>query len=206
MVRALLRLPGVYRGFARLFNVAEVHRRLVRDAGYRPGLRTLDIGCGPGDLATLIDARDYVGVDISEEYIAHARSNHGGTFHVLPAHHVGELDGPFDLALMVGVFHHMPDAEVRATLDGLARIMTATGRFVLLEAIWPSRFWDVPGYMLRRLDRGRFVRTREQWCRLLGESWGLTDVRVPRNFLIEYFTCTLVPSAASSRGEKSHAA
>ena len=70
---------------------------------------------------------------------------------------------------------------------GLRRALVETlgGRF--------RRGWDVPGYVLRRLDRGRFVRSSAAWCRLLDETWSVSDVKMIRNFLIEYFTCTLTP-------------
>jgi SAM-dependent methyltransferase len=207
MLRILLRLPRFYRSFSRLFNVDAVHRQLVQETGYRPGMRTLDIGCGPGELAKYIAPADFTGIDISQEYIRFARAQHGGAFHALPADRVGELAGPFDLALMFGVFHHLSDAEVRATLAGLARVLRPTGRFVLWEAVWPSRCWDLPGYLLRWLDRGRFVRSRAAWCRLLGETWAVTDVRVRRNLVIEYFICTLTPPLPAGRtSEASHAA
>lgn len=206
MLRTLLRLPRVYRSFSRVFNVDEVHRRLVAEAGYRPGVRTLDIGCGPGELARYVEPADFTGIDISDEYIAYARAHHGGRFHVLPADRVGELPERFDLALMFGVFHHLSDAEVRATLAGLARVLAPGGRFVLLEAVWPSRCWDVPGYLLRALDRGKYVRSEAEWCRLLGETWQVRDVRVTRNFIIEYFGCTLTPPAAVQTREVKHVA
>jgi SAM-dependent methyltransferase len=206
MLRSLLRFPGVYRSFSNLFNVEKVHRDFVAASGYRPGTRTLDIGCGPGDLAKHFAAADYTGIDISPTYVESARRRFGATFHVLPADRVGELDGPFDLAVMFGVFHHLPDAEVRATLAGLERVLGPQGRFFLLEAVWPSRGVDVPGYVLRRLDRGKFVRSRGAWCKLLGERWSLSEVRMARNFLIEYFVCTLTPPAAAGQREASHAA
>ncbi len=207
MLRSLLKLPTVYRSFSTLFNVEKVHREFIEASGYRPGMRTLDIGCGPGELSRYVAAADFTGIDISPEYIRYAQTHHGGTFHTLPADRVGELDGKFDLALMFGVFHHLSDNAVRATLAGLSKILRPSGRFFLLEAVWPSRPWDVPGYALRALDRGKYVRTRRTWCRLLGETWSLADVKVTRNFLIEYFVCTLLPPLRPARfSEVNHVA
>ena len=39
----------------------------------RQGLRTLDLGCGPGAFADLFAGDDYVGVDLNSRYIDHAR-------------------------------------------------------------------------------------------------------------------------------------
>jgi cyclopropane fatty-acyl-phospholipid synthase-like methyltransferase len=199
MSRALLRIPFVYRALSRCFNVDAAHRDLVARAGYRSGMRTLDVGCGPGDLAKYFDPADYVGIDMSEAYVAAARARFAATFHVLPAERVGQLSERFDLAVMFGVFHHLSDQQVRATLAGLARLLKAQGRFVLVEAVWPSRFWDFPGYVIRMLDRGKYVRSQAQWCRLLGENWRLEAPYVRRNFTIEYFGCSLRPPAAEAQ-------
>ncbi len=196
MPRALLRIPFVYRALCRCFNVEAAHRDLIARAGYRPGMRTLDIGCGPGDLANYVEPRDYVGIDVSEAYISDARRRIPAQWHVLPAERVSELKDSFDLALMFGVFHHLSDDQVRATLTGLERVLKPQGRFVLVEAVWPSHFWDLPGYVIRKLDRGQFVRTEAQWHRLLGERWQMSTPYMRRNFIIEYFGCELRPAVA----------
>src|SRR6202043_2358072 len=125
--------------------------------------------------------RDYVGIDHCPAYIEHARRSRPGTFHVLSAERIGELADAFDLAVMCGVFHHLSDEAVRKTLAGLARVLKTHGRFVLLEAVWPSHPWDLLGYMMRKLDRGEHVRSKAEWHRLLGESWRLEQSNVVRN-------------------------
>lgn len=192
-MRNLLRLPNIYRSLSWVFNVESVHKDFLRKAGYRPGLKVLDIGCGPGDLSCHVAAEDYTGIDISDEYIQFAKTHRKGEFHVMTADRVGELKKPFDLALMFGVFHHLNDDEVRTTLRGIEQVLRPTGHFTLLEAVWPTHSWDLPGYFIRRMDRGKFVRDSQTWQRLLGERWTLANVRVSRNRLIEYFECDLYP-------------
>jgi len=51
--------------------------------GIKPGLRVLDLGCGPGKTTAILHdlvepGGSVVGVDYSAERIAHARTNHGG--------------------------------------------------------------------------------------------------------------------------------
>jgi SAM-dependent methyltransferase len=191
MVQSLLRIPMLYSMLSRWVNAESAYRLLVERSGYRPGQRILDIGCGPGGLCRFFQPEDYVGIDISAAYIEHARRCLPATFHVMPAEGLGALADRFDLAVMCGVFHHLSDEQVRTTLAGLRRVLKPHGRFVLLEAVWPSRRWDLLGYLLRRLDRGRYVRTRAEWCRLLGEHWETAEPDVVRNGVIEYFVCTL---------------
>jgi len=193
-MRHLLENPLVYAVHTKLFNPDATRRRLIADCAYRPGRKVLDIGCGPGTFSAFFRPEDYTGVDISAAYVEHARQHFGGTYHVLPAERVGELEGRYDIALMVGVFHHLTDDQVRETLAGLRLVLNPDGRFRLLEAVWPTRWYDFPGWLIRRLDRGLFVRTREEWCRLLGGTgWALENVCVERHGLIEFFECFLRP-------------
>jgi cyclopropane fatty-acyl-phospholipid synthase-like methyltransferase len=191
VINWILKRPVCYRLNNRLFRAEEGFRQVISLTGYRRGLRFLDIGCGTGELAKFIDPADYVGIDLSEEYIADARKHYGGQFLALSADRVGELDDSFDVAVEVGVFHHLSDEQVRATLDGLTRVIKPDGKVVIHEAVWPTRWWDVPGYVIRRLDRGKYVRTVKQWHEVLQDPWQLVDPRVTRRGILERFECCL---------------
>src|SRR5271165_4644068 len=57
--------------------------RLVKFAGFAPGGRILDAGCGPGLVSAALLAAGYrvVGVDLSREMIERARSRCAGFAH-----------------------------------------------------------------------------------------------------------------------------
>jgi len=164
-------------------------------------MKVLDIGCGPGQLARYFRPEDYTGIDVSTAYVQADRCRFGGRFLVLPAERVGELPGAFDLAFLVGVFHHLPDDGVRATLAGLRQVLEPGGQLRLLEAVWPASRLNAVGWLARWLDRGRFVRGRQEWELLLaGPGWHLQTAQVTRRWLIEYFECVLTPALSSNRG------
>src|SRR2546428_5284122 len=56
-----------------------------RDLRTGNGLRTLDLGCGPGAFADLFAGDDYVGADLNARYIDHAQRRRPGTFVVADA-------------------------------------------------------------------------------------------------------------------------
>jgi SAM-dependent methyltransferase len=194
MMRALHRLlgrPQLYRLTEWFFNADAYRRQTVQRAGYRAGMRTLDVGCGTGDLAQYIAPADYVGVDISAAYIEQARRDYGGRFHVLPAERITELPDRFDLAFLFGLLHHLPDPAVGETLEALNRVLAPGGYAYIVEAMWPTRFWNLAGYALRKLDRGAFVRTPPQWRALLGARCAVERERIARNRFVEYYECVL---------------
>ena len=187
----LLDVPFVYRLHASLFNAERLLKTLVTHSRYRPGMRVLDIGCGTGELSRFVRPEDYVGIDISDSYVEAARKAHKGTFLQLPAEKVDQLDDEFDLAFVVGLLHHLADNSISTTLQNLHKVVKCDGRVHVLEAVWPTKRWDLPGYLLRCLDRGDFVRTEQKWRALMTTSWAVIDPHSTRNGVIEYFSCTL---------------
>ena len=117
---------------------------LVTELGLEPGMRVLDVGCGPGRHAHALGRRGIAvhGVDISERFVELARPDapEGVTFERLDAREL-PFDGAFDAAVSLcqGAFGLAgggpgagggadPDAAV---LDGIARALRPGGRAAL---------------------------------------------------------------------------
>ncbi len=102
-------------------------RRLIRECGIEPGMRVLDLGCGPGDVAMLVaeavgPSGKVLGVDGAPRAVETARRRAGeaGLAHVEFV--VGDDQQlfnhpPFDAAIGRCVLIHQPDpaATVRRT-------------------------------------------------------------------------------------------
>jgi SAM-dependent methyltransferase len=117
---------------------------LVEELGLEPGMRVLDVGCGPGRHAHALGRRGIAvhGVDISERFIDLARADapDGVTFERMDAR-VLAFDSDFDAAISLcqGAFGLAgggpvtpavadPDAGV---LDGIARAVRSGGAVAL---------------------------------------------------------------------------
>jgi SAM-dependent methyltransferase len=113
--------------------------RLVREAGFPPGARLLDAGCGPGLVAEafLKAGCRVVGVDLSPVMIEKARdrcafAGDAATF-VQASVYSAEVAGmgPFDGTYSRYVLHHVLDA--RAFLARQAELVRPGGRIVLCD-------------------------------------------------------------------------
>src|SRR5690606_26398226 len=97
-------------------------RTAERDAAFllphlRPGLRLLDVGCGPGTITTglalTVAPGEVVGIDPVESVIEEARSHAAGEglsnlrFEVASAYALPEPDASFDAAYMHQVLQHV---------------------------------------------------------------------------------------------------
>ena len=107
---------------------------LVGELGLCPGMRVLDVGCGPGRHAHALGRRgiEVVGVDIAERFIEVARemAPAGVTFEMADAARLG-YDAEFDavISLCQGAFGLAGDDH--AVLDGIHRALKSGGRVAL---------------------------------------------------------------------------
>jgi ubiquinone/menaquinone biosynthesis C-methylase UbiE len=170
-IHRLLELPAVYR-LSQAILAAGQQRWLGRRIAeiledVSPGSRILDVGCGPESWLPSHGVTP-VGLDVSRRYVSELAKK--GTPGV-----VGSADalpfsaGSFDAVFSIGLLHHLPDATVRGVMEECARVcQQADGRLVVLEAVPPRSPWRRPmAHWIRRADRGRFMRTEEDWRALL---------------------------------------
>ena len=135
-----------------------------RDIGRR---EFLDFGCGTGEFAPCFPAAHYTGVDLAPYYVRFAGRTYAGSFAVTNGAAIGLRSARFDAALVVGVFHHMPDDLVRTTVAELHRVMKPDSTLLVMEDIPPPDAWNVAGRMMHWLDRGGHIRTNAEYCALL---------------------------------------
>jgi SAM-dependent methyltransferase len=169
----------------------ELARALIGAAGVRAGDRALDVGCGPGALATelagLLGADRVAAVDPSAPFAEACRERLPGVdVRVATAEALPFADAAFDHALAQLVVNFMTDPP--AGMREMRRVTRPGG--TVGAAVWDyacemtllRRFWDAAVALdpaARELDEGRSMPfcTPEE----LGDLWssaGLAGVRV----------------------------
>jgi len=110
---------------------------LMEWLGLAPGMRVLDVGCGPGRHAHELARRGMVvhGIDISDTFVSLAREDapEGATFERMDARTM-PFDGEFDavICLCQGAFGLMTaGGDDQAVFARLARALTDGGRLAL---------------------------------------------------------------------------
>ena len=198
LVRALIarrvEAPESYNLLQRVVGSERVWRVFVGEhLRPRPGLRVLDIGCGPAEVLSYLPEVEYLGIEPHQPYVDGARRRYGarGRFRQASAQElVAEGAAPFDVVMLLGVLHHLDDATA-ASMLAAARALTAPGgRLLTLDGCYApgqsviarAAFWA---------DRGDFTRDEAGYLRLIRGSYAEVKtslrgalLRLPYTYLI----------------------
>ncbi len=198
LIRPILDRPFFYELYHKAIGANYRSRVLVEEyIRPRPGDRLLDIGCGPGNMLPFLPPCQYIGFDASESYIASARKRYGarGQF-VCERVSNQNIDhfGAFDVVLALGLVHHLDDSEARDLFRLAYVALKPGGRLITNDGCYVAGQSAAKRYLLSR-DRGKFVRTREQYEGLARSSFACVQgelrddvLRIPYTHLI--MVCT----------------
>lgn len=186
MIKGLLRFARVYDALERLVGVNGSYAVFV-DQYLRPRAddAVLDIGCGTGKILEHLGPVEYLGFDRSEEYIQSAQAKYGHRARFICCGLSEDCIEPgehYDLALAHGVIHHLDDALAGVLFSLALRVLKPGGRLVTLDNVHTQDKGFLDRF-ITRLDRGRFVRTVEQYQALASAMFGRVEVDVRSDLL-----------------------
>ncbi len=159
----------------------------------QPGMRLLDVGCGPGSitigLAQAVAPGEVIGIDTNPHSleVASAAAGAGGMtnvrFQEADLHRLPFEAASFDAVFAHAVLQHVPDPE--RAVESLARALKPGGMMGLADADWDGfLIWPAPPAMRRAVRLMREVRKQSGGDFRVGKKlgWllaqaGLTDVR-----------------------------
>jgi SAM-dependent methyltransferase len=170
-MRSVLSLPSAYRFFWNAIGGPSYIRRLVEEyVKPQPGCRILDIGCGPGTILPYLPDSDYVGFDASAQYIEAGRRNFPQAKFLCARvnDHAPAQPSYFDVALALGILHHIDDAEALRLFEIALEALKPGGKLVSVDGVWAANQSAAARYLIRR-DRGKFVRSEEGYVRIASQ-------------------------------------
>ncbi len=88
----------------------------------------------------------------------------------------------FDIALALGVVHHLNDHEATELFQLAGVVLKPGGRLVTLDGVYCHDQSRVERFVLSK-DRGRHVRTRNGYLDLASKVFGTVNVTIRRDLL-----------------------
>lgn len=184
--KRLLTISQVYEFFQqKLLGSTNARRWLARNFWKLKGGETIvDIGCGSATiLEHLPHDSDYLGIDISENYINAARKRFSarGTFFLGTARDLLHQDNSrlnsVDLVLCNGLLHHLSDHEAIEVLELSKLLLKPNGRVICLEGTFLARQTRLSKWIVST-DRGRYVRSEQEWKNLVGQVFDVYSTSI----------------------------
>jgi len=141
----------------------------------RPGMRALDLGCGPGFVVEMLRERvgpggHVLGLDASRRWVDHLRAKaerEGWSDVSVQQGRIEDLevDGTFDLIFLRWVLAFLPERQ--ATVEGLARLLAPGGTLAVMD-------YNHEGVSLFPQSRGfqaAVQATRDLYTKTCGDTW-----------------------------------
>lgn len=129
----------------------------------------LDVGCGTGKYTPVFQDCFYAGVDDNQDYLSYASGQY--PFGKFVKADVSVLPFPkdsFNCVFSVCTFHHLSDEQVNKTLIEMKRVCKSGGIVCVIDNIFPRQINPL-GYILFKLDRGKFQRNFQEMDNILAD-------------------------------------
>ena len=170
---------------------AKGRMRVIELAGAEPGLRILDLACGPGNLSRLLAARvapdgEVVGVDLAAGMIELARASRlaNARFEVMDIERLEFADRTFDVAVCGHGLQFVPDLGL--ALHEAQRVLRVAGRLAASIPISPVKesVWALLDSVIDRwLPPAPDVIDRESTRLVVADAGALRQAALDAGFL-----------------------
>jgi 2-polyprenyl-3-methyl-5-hydroxy-6-metoxy-1,4-benzoquinol methylase len=204
LLQTLLRNSKLYEMSRKAIGAEREMQTIVDDyIKPHPGIDVLDIGCGNGRLVRFLPSANYVGIDHNQSYIDAAIAEHRATGATFVCGDLGDFPadelGPFDVAVSIGVLHHLDDATATSAIAAAVERLRPNGRLITMDPCFHPDQRQI-ARVLMALDRGKFVRHPDDYVRLIEPHVASTKVTVSHEVYAFPYTHVITESTRASDG------
>lgn len=196
----ILAIPQLYTLWQRFVGDYKLRRIYCRDfIKAKEKDRILDIGCGPASMVKYMPENiDYVGFDDSEAYIEKAKKLFPDTnnyaFFCERVNFAKDFEQKFDIIMANAILHHLDDNEAEKLISFAAKNLKEKGRFLTLDGCFVDNQSFIKTWLLKN-DRGKFVRTKDEYFKLFSKYFNDIKVTIRENlynipYTIIIFECS----------------
>jgi SAM-dependent methyltransferase len=184
-IRSVLAIPAAYQLWWNIVGGPAWAKVLINEY-VRPmtGSRILEIGCGPGNVVPYLPDSEYLGFDLSSQYIRMAKRKYPNVQFVcerVSRFTVGEHKS-FDAVLALGIVHHLDDAEANHLFQISYDALKPGGKLVTIDGVWLNDQSRAARWLLAR-DRGNYIRNQPAYLELASKVFSHVKPSVRHDLL-----------------------
>lgn len=154
--------------------------------------KILDIGCATAFYRRELKVADYTGIDTNRHFITSAtRRFPKDKFFLMDATALKFPDNTFDAVISKGVLHHLPSKKLIESLRESLRVCKRNGVVITLDAIAPTKNWNVIGKIIRNLDQGHHIKHASEYKKLLAKHFVIDEFKIFSSFPYEVCIYTI---------------
>ena len=182
----IMGMPLIYKLFQRGIAKSNTFAYLVEEF-IQPRFKVwiLDVGCGDAKIRKFLGDVNYIGIDHNPKYIVKARETNGlsDEFYVADVSEVAQLvTNKFDRVLLIGVLHHLSDAQCQDLIRNCAQLLATNGHLFAFDPALIDDQHPIARF-LAKSDRGRFARSPDDYRKLIQEEFASVVVTVRHDLL-----------------------
>lgn len=165
----------------------------------------MDIGCATAFYRNELKVTDYTGTDINRHFITSAIKRFPkDEFLVMDASVLKFPNNTFDAVISKGMLHHLSNKKLIRSLRESLRVCKRSGVVITLDAIQPTKNWNVVGKVLRNLDQGHHVKHAPEYKKLLAGHFVIDEFKIVSSFPYEVciYTINKSKNLNSSKGSQ----
>lgn len=193
-IRAILSHPFIYSSFQLMMGARKFWQDFAATSiGPFPGMKILDIGCGPADILAYLPEVDYWGFDISEKYIKHARTKFDGrgNFQCKTLQPTDLAQLPlFDVVLVLGVLHHLDDLTAKSIMQLAYQALKPGGILLTIDPCLEPAQNRIARFLICH-DRGQNVRDEGGYLAIATSCFPDPHIEVRHKVWIPYTHCLM---------------
>lgn len=173
-IKQILSIPQIYTLWQNIIGDYKLRKIYCRDyVKAKESDRILDIGCGPANMVDFLPQNiNYVGFDDSNLYIENAKkkfpnaeNSENYSFFCQRVNFAQNFDEKFDIIMANAILHHIDDEEAEKLISFAKSNLKENGRLITLDGCYLEKQSFVKKWLLKN-DRGKFVRTKENYFNL----------------------------------------
>lgn len=181
----MLRVPFMYRLSQQIFGGRSVKKHVFKKYWIsHPGMKILDIGCGPAqDRDLLGNDVFWTGLETSEQYVRSVKKSLRPSDSIYQGDVSALLElnlTDFDVVLLSGVLHHLDDNLASSLLFDCQGVLKPGGRIFTIDPVRVPEASKFETYLINS-DRGKFVRSNEEYDRLIPHTFSQKSVGIVKN-------------------------